>query len=98
MNGRSWLQAARTVAAVALPCGCREEGIQGAYTAGKFTMQPAGGSVTGVLAAGGSISLGVHLNFVADSFLRDAVWTYGGGELATVYTGSGVTAVVTLSK
>jgi hypothetical protein len=60
MNGRSWLRAARTVAAVALLCGCREEGIQGTYTATKFTMQPAGGSVTDVLAAGGSISLRIH--------------------------------------
>ena len=134
MTGRKWLRAARTVAAVALLCGCREEGIQGAYTATKFTMQPTGGTVTDVLAAGGSISLRIHddlstsdsmvipasvqggpfsvgllgqtartgdqvtFNFVADSFLRDAVWTYGGGELTTVYTGSGVTAVVTLSK
>jgi hypothetical protein len=57
-----------------------------------------GPTTVSLLGSAALIGNEVTLNLVADTFMRDATWTFEGSALSTVYTSSGVTAVVTLSK
>ena len=71
-------------------------------TGGSMVLPPSvtGGSTSSVSLLGNAAKSGdqVQLNLIADTFLRDIVYTFDGSSLSGSGTFSGTTVVVTLSK